>query len=169
MRLLELVNLPYEMKYKLLSYCLIHDTAEIHIGDMPHDVKSAYPKIKDMLEQFEDDFYAQSGLSHVANVIKDDYQKIKYNLFKLCDLMDVFMYAKEEIYLGNETIEMSTILSQSVTDCTTIVKALKFYNILPKNFNFIKFLDEIYEIKVIVDLKEDTYKYTTEDMEDVDE
>lgn len=166
MRLLELVNLPDDIKYKLLSYCLIHDTAEIHVGDMPHDVKAAYPKIKEILERLEEDFYIQSGLSGVADIIKDDYQKIKYNLFKLCDLMDVFMYAKEEIYLGNETLEMSNILSQAVEDCNTIVKALRFYNVIPKDFNFIKFLDEIYEIKVIVDLKEDAYKYTTDEMED---
>ena len=166
MRLLELVDLPHDIKYKLLSYCLIHDAAEIHVGDMPHDVKAAYPKIKEMLEQFEDDFYIQSGLSDVANVIRDDYQKIKYNLFKLCDLMDVFMYAKEEIYLGNQTLEMSNILSQAVEDCNTIVKALKFYKVIPEDFNFIKFLDEIYEIKVVVDLKEDSYKYTTDEMEE---
>ena len=166
MRLLELVDLPYDIKYKLLSYCLIHDAAEIHVGDMPHDVKAAYPKIKEMLEQFEDDFYIQSGLSDVANVIRDDYQKIKYNLFKLCDLMDVFMYAKEEIYLGNQTLEMSNILSQAVEDCNTIVKALRFYKVIPEDFNFIKFLDEIYEIKVVVDLKEDSYKYTTDEMEE---
>ena len=166
MRLLELVDLPHDIKYKLLSYCLIHDAAEIHVGDMPHDVKAAYPKIKEMLEQFEDDFYIQSGLSDVANVIKDDYQKIKYNLFKLCDLMDVFMYAKEEIYLGNQTLEMSNILSQAVEDCNTIVKALRFYKVIPEDFNFIKFLDEIYEIKVVVDLKEDSYKYTTDEMEE---
>ena len=166
MRLLELVDLPHDIKYKLLSYCLIHDAAEIHVGDMPHDVKAAYPKIKEMLEQFEDDFYIQSGLSDVANVIRDDYQKIKYNLFKLCDLMDVFMYAKEEIYLGNQTLEMSNILSQAVEDCNTIVKALRFYKVIPEDFNFIKFLDEIYEIKVVVDLKEDSYKYTTDEMEE---
>ena len=166
MRLLELVDLPHDIKYKLLSYCLIHDAAEIHVGDMPHDVKAAYPKIKEMLEQFEEDFYIQSGLSDVANVIRDDYQKIKYNLFKLCDLMDVFMYAKEEIYLGNQTLEMSNILSQAVEDCNTIVRALRFYKVIPNDFNFIKFLDEIYEIKVIVDLKEDSYKYTTDEMED---
>ena len=63
------------------------------------------------------------------------------------------MYAKEEIYLGNQTLEMSNILSQAVEDCNTIVKALKFYKVIPEDFNFIKFLDEIYEIKVVVDLK----------------
>ena len=166
MRLLELVDLPYETKYKLLSYSLIHDAAEIHVGDMPHDVKAAYPKIKEMLEQFEDDFYIQSGLSDISNIIKDDYQKIKYNLFKLCDLMDVFMYAKEELYLGNETLEMSHILSQSIEDCNTIVKALRFYNVIPKDFNFIKFLDEIYEVKIITKIKEDAYNYKTEEMEE---
>ena len=166
MRLLELVDLPYETKYKLLSYSLIHDAAEIHVGDMPHDVKAAYPKIKEMLEKFEDDFYIQSGLSDISNIIKDDYQKIKYNLFKLCDLMDVFMYAKEELYLGNETLEMSHILSQSIEDCNTIVKALRFYNVIPKDFNFIKFLDEIYEVKIITKIKEDAYNYKTEEMEE---
>ena len=166
LRLLEIVDLPHDIKYKLLSYCLIHDAAEIHIGDMPHDVKAANPELKDMLERFEDDFFIQSGLSGIASIIKDDYQKIKYNLFKLCDLMDVFMYAKEEIYLGNQTLEMSNILSQAVEDCNTIVRALKFYKVIPNNFNFIKFLDEIYEVKVIVDLKEDAYKYTTDEMED---
>lgn len=31
MRLLEYIDLPIEIKYKLISYCLIHDIAEIHI------------------------------------------------------------------------------------------------------------------------------------------
>ena len=61
---------------------------------------------------------------------------------------------------------MSNILSQAVEDCNTIVKALRFYKVIPEDFNFIKFLDEIYEIKVVVDLKEDSYKYTTDEMEE---
>lgn len=168
MRLLEIIDIPIDIKYKLLSYCLIHDISEIHIGDMPHDIKASKPEVKNMLEQFEEDFYAQAGLSDIYEVIKDDYQKIKYNLFKLCDLMDVFMYAKEELYLGNSTVEMSNILSQSIEDCCTIIKVLKFYKVIPDNFNFIKFLDEIYEVKVISKIDEEAYKYTTDEMEEGD-
>ena len=132
-------------------------------GDMPHDVKAANPEIKNMLEKFESDFYKQAGLSNISSIIDDDYQKIKYNLFKLCDLLDVFMYSKEELYLGNTTLEMSSILAQSVEDCTKIVKALKFYKVLPDNFNFIKFLDEIYEVKVVTP-KTQAYNYIPDEM-----
>lgn len=164
MRLLDFVDIPIDMKYKLLSYCLVHDISEVHIGDTPHDVKAANPELKDMLERFEDDFYAQAGLHGISDIIRDDYQKIKYNLFKLCDLLDVFMYAKEEMYLGNQSIEMANIMAQSVEDCNTIVKALKFYKVLPKDFNYIKFLDDIYVVKVITTLDDKCYKYTTEEM-----
>jgi group I intron endonuclease len=166
MRLLEIVDLPIEIKYKLLCYCLIHDISEIHTGDLPHDVKAANPELKEMVEKFEKDFYIQSGMYDIINSINDDYQKIKYNLFKLCDLMDVFMYAKEELFLGNNTLEMSNILTQSVEDCNTIVKALKFYKVLPSNFNFIKFLDDTYETKIINVIDDKSYKYTTNEMEE---
>lgn len=164
MRLLELIDLPIDIKYKLMSYCLVHDIAEVHVGDMPHDVKAAHPILKNLLEEFEEEFYIHAGLSGINNIIKDDYQKIKYNLFKLCDLLDVVSYSKEELYLGNLTLEMSNILAQAIEDCSTIVRALQFYKVLPKNFNFIKFLDDIYEVKVISIPDNRSYDYTTKEI-----
>ena len=166
MRLLEEVDLPIDTKYRLLSYCLVHDVSEIHTGDLPHDVKAAYPQLKDIVDECEKDFYIQTGMYNIIKTLDDDFQKIKYNLFKLCDLMDVYMYAKEELYLGNNSLEMSRILTQSIEDCQTIVRALKFYNVLSKDFNFIKFLDSIYEVKLVTVKDKRSYNYTTDEMED---
>lgn len=96
-------NVAYDIH--VLDAILHHDILESVTGDLIYTVKNMTEHTKDLWEELEDEVvgkhfqlenYTDSKLREVMN-------KRQYQLFKACDLLDLWIFLKNEITLGNKT------------------------------------------------------------------
>ncbi len=77
--------------YEGLQECLLHDVAELFIGDTPFQTKQAYPSVAKILREVEE---------HVR--IQMDLPEEKHHPYvKLCDMLELCMFAYYQMTLGN--------------------------------------------------------------------
>ena len=84
-----------ELTPRMLMAALDHDVAEYEIGDIPFNVKRAYPHVKEALVAAEQDFEQKFGLNHPLG-------EREKQLVKQADVLEMGFFGKRQYQLGNE-------------------------------------------------------------------
>ena len=84
----------YEVPRELMRAALFHDLAEISTGDTPATAKWKSPELKRQLEMMEASF-------EKSNRIEYNLTEQEQIVFKFADMMELCMFCKEEIKMGN--------------------------------------------------------------------
>ena len=82
-----------------LVLAILHDVPESFTSDIPHDVKTNYPKMANVLDDIEVDFFKKNWKPYLCDVL--DYRKVPYLIVKLADAYSVYQYCENERILGN--------------------------------------------------------------------
>lgn len=109
------LNLDLYLTNKCLIKAILHDTAEIEISDVPHNIKEKYPVLKEALSDAEKNWYKKHHPEYLQASIFDD---IINNIVELADVYSVRQYCLNEIALGNTT--MKSIVDSSNERIKTI-------------------------------------------------
>lgn len=104
-------NVSDEIRLKALTKAILHDTPEIELNDITHDVKERL-NLRPLLKQYEDDFYKkyyknQSELMCNELTIVDA-------IVKLADVYSVKQYCLSELELGNNNSDVLEIYQNSI-------------------------------------------------------
>jgi len=102
-----------EFGVKELDIIFKHDILESITSDLPWDIKNystetkeAWNIIEKAICDSDDQFEKYSDES-----IKNSLNKAQYELFKVCDYLDLWIFCKEEQTLGNTSESMQTVIS----------------------------------------------------------
>ena len=113
---------------------LYHDVVETISSDLPWPIKNFSDKTKEawgvieeevIKEHFQLERYSDENL-------KKGMTNLQYSLFKACDILDLYIFVKEEIQLGNNTL----FIKEVKKNCETILNSLEFQ--FPKIKKFIE-------------------------------
>ena len=112
---------------KALQMALIHDLGEIYVGDMTHDVKNKYPKLKEILFTAESSAIKEKFGEHYVELFKEfevEQKTPEALVVEMADVLSVIQYCHQELLLGNKGY-MQTVYDYSVKRLKTIEKKLK--------------------------------------------
>lgn len=98
----------------LIKAALHHDAAELATGDMPATTKWAYPKLKAVLDQIEQEVNERQGLQ-VTPVDEEHAALLKY-----ADMMDLCFKGVEEMASGNDIF--APILARGLHYCLGLIR-----------------------------------------------
>jgi 5'-deoxynucleotidase YfbR-like HD superfamily hydrolase len=90
---------------KLWVHMLYHDAMEIHTGDVPFYAKRKWPSLKKELD------HAEVQAADEFNVHLPILTQAEIDECKLCDLLEMWEWGKEEVLMGNRlahTIQADT-------------------------------------------------------------
>lgn len=111
LKIMAKLNLNVETERQVLVLAALHDTAERMTSDIPHDVKTRYPEMQNILDKIEDEYYRENWKAYVDDVCNpDDMASV---IVKLADAYSVYQYCVNENTLGNESNEIMTIKAES--------------------------------------------------------
>ena len=119
LKIMAKLQLDHETERQVLILAALHDTAEIKTSDIPHDVKSRYPDMQEILDRIEKEYYEE----HWQKYISDVYEVV-YNIIKLADAYSVYQYCLNENTLGNVSDEMTEIKSEALVRITNHIAAI---------------------------------------------
>jgi 5'-deoxynucleotidase YfbR-like HD superfamily hydrolase len=87
-----------ELPEHVSVYIIYHDVPELKVGDPPYPIKKDNPLLKKEMDRLEDVALAEMGITlpHLKH-----YEKLRV---KLCDAIDCWEYANEELAMGNTTM-----------------------------------------------------------------
>lgn len=117
-------DIAYDMQ--VFDFVLHHDIVEVVSSDLPYDVKNLTAATKKAWGSIEDEVVsAHHQLSRYSDdEIKSAMSQIQYALFKACDLLDLWLFLKEEEAMGNKT----KTIYQMIDKCETLLRG-KFISI----------------------------------------
>ena len=122
MKLREYYNFDLE---RALKMALIHDIPESRISDVPHNIKTANPKLSAALEEAENkvlnDMFYPEGVTLVADF--NGTVSPEGKVCALADVLSVVLYANDEIKCGNKVFNYIAI--KAIARCKEIVKSLE--------------------------------------------
>lgn len=81
---------------RITRYLLLHDLPEGYTGDIPANVKKE-TDLKRLMDKIEDDWTDKN----VPNYMKQDLSSQEYAVAKLADVLELCMFCKDEIQMGN--------------------------------------------------------------------
>ena len=120
----KLEDVAYDMQ--ILDRVMHHDILESVTGDLPHDVKHFNVKTEcawDTIEHEVASVSMHTEMSLYTDIeIRAMMSERQYKLFKACDLLDLWIFLKEEQGLGNT----HRILHKIVLKCEELIKG-KFH------------------------------------------
>ena len=108
LKILAKLHLDHETERKVLILAALHDTAESRTSDIPHDVKSNYPEMKEILDNIEKDYYADFWDEYYKDIYEPN--DLCYNILKLADSYSVYQYCLNEKALGNTSEVINEIM-----------------------------------------------------------
>ena len=82
---------------QLLAAAAYHDLAESITGDVPATAKWAYPELTSAIKLAEDEFDAHHGL--IVDLTDEEAELLKW-----ADMLELIMFARSEMDLGNKTM-----------------------------------------------------------------
>ena len=110
---------------RALKTALIHDIPESRISDVPHNIKTANPKLSAALEEAENkvlnDMFYPEGVTLVADF--NGTVSPEGKVCALADVLSVVLYANDEIKCGNKVFNYIAI--KAIARCKEIVKSLE--------------------------------------------
>lgn len=133
-------EVPYDAI--ILDRVLHHDLLEVATGDLPYDVKNLNGGVKNNWNEIEGELIRTPEYSYMLKYhdsqLKGVMNDMQWNLFKACDLLDLWIFIKEEIGLGNSHKGLALITKT----CEKIIDKMDF----PHIHRYMKKYDE-YENK----------------------
>lgn len=122
LKIMAKLQLDHETERQVLILAALHDTAEIKTSDIPHDVKSRYPDMQEILDRIEKEYYEEHWQKYISDVYK--HSEMVYNIIKLADAYSVYQYCLNENTLGNVSDEMTEIKSEALVRITNHIAAI---------------------------------------------
>ncbi len=84
----------------LIQAALMHDVAEGVVGDVPWPAKKRWPMLNEQLKAAEKEVLIGLGVSRYENNLRPS----DMNWLKICDMLDLVLFCREQINTGNESI-----------------------------------------------------------------
>lgn len=122
LKIMAKLQLDHETERQVLILAALHDTAEIKTSDIPHDVKSRYPDMQEILDRIEKEYYEEHWQKYISDVYKPS--EMVYNIIKLADAYSVYQYCLNENTLGNVSYEMTEIKSEALVRITNHIATI---------------------------------------------
>lgn len=94
---------------------LKHDITETISLDLPYPVKNLNIETKESWAIIENEsvkWFAPELLPYTDENLKKKFSDNQYNIFKLCDLLELWIFCKEEQRFGNKTTEIQKIIDK---------------------------------------------------------
>lgn len=105
----ELEGIEYDLK--ALSLILRHDVAEILTSDCPFPVKNFNNITKNCWKTIENEICKDTFYEDYSDeVIKNSLTEEQHKMFKVCDLLELWIFCKEEQELGNKTGKIQNVV-----------------------------------------------------------
>lgn len=125
-------NVPYTMAE--FDLVLNHDLVESITGDLSYEVKNSSEATKQHWEEIEEEVITpHPKLSrYLDSYIKGHLTERQYLLLKTCDTLDLWIFLKEEVAMGNNTVRVHKI----ITTCEELFQ--KYASSFPAVNKFIK-------------------------------
>lgn len=86
---------------RLLVAAITHDMPEATIGDIPTTVKWSNPAFANYLDKMETEWFEKHDIANPEYILADD----ELALLKICDLLELYIFAWEEMNRGNKEFE----------------------------------------------------------------
>lgn len=102
-------DIPYDMQvFKLVLH---HDIIETITGDLPYPVKNLNRMTEDAWDLIEKEVAISNPRFNAYTDIRieNEMSPLQYKLFKACDMLELWIFVKEEQALGNGSIEMEKV------------------------------------------------------------
>lgn len=89
-----------ELPERIAVYLVYHDVPELKVGDPPYPIKKDNPTLKMEMDRLEQEALDSFGIVLPPLSV---YEKLRV---KVCDGLDCWEYAREEIAMGNTTFHV---------------------------------------------------------------
>ena len=119
-------NIPKEIIYKACAMAITHDCPELFSADIPHDCKSKYPQLRQLLSEIENEFIYEE-MPELKELF-DEYNEgetLAAILVELSDAVSVLQYVNREISHGNKDDDMQIIKNEITVRTTNLFKKLE--------------------------------------------
>ena len=125
-----LEDVPYDMN--VFDLVLHHDVVEVISADLPWPIKNFNDKTKEAWNIIEEEVIKKHFQleKYSDENLKKGMTTLQYSLFKACDILDLYIFVKEEISLGNKAV----FIKEVEKNCQEILGSLEF----PKIKKFIQ-------------------------------
>jgi len=103
-------NISYDIN--VFEKVLMHDFLESVTGDLNHCVKSYNDKTREAWHIIEKEICnGDSTLSGYSDeALKESMTHMQFLLFKMCDILDLWIFCKNEEALGNNTCKLKAVI-----------------------------------------------------------
>lgn len=127
-----LEDVPYDIN--VWDIVLNHDILETISTDLPWPIKNFSDKTKDAWSVIENELINKHFqlLKYSDENIKKSLNARQFALFKMCDILDLWLFVKEEISIGNNSKQIKEVEE----NCYKIFDSIEF-----KFHNIIKFIE----------------------------
>lgn len=101
-----------------LKYVLLHDYMEVFTADLPYHVKNLNEKTKGIWASLEKEVYIERASKKSDLVLTDEMLEYdllttpQFQLFKACDLLELWLFLTEEYEMGNQSVEILRIMEK---------------------------------------------------------
>lgn len=123
-----------EVSYKELKTILYHDILETETGDLIYPVKNLNRLTRDCWNAIEESVLAENPQlrpysdESLSNILSPE----KLHIFKCCDLLELWVFCREEEVYGNGSIEIKNVLKtcqEILSSCgvPSIIEFIKNY------------------------------------------
>lgn len=129
-------DVPYDIN--VWDIVLKHDMGEVATScDLPWTIKNFNQKTKEAWSVIENEMLKHHYFleKYSDENIKNSLTELQFALFKACDTLDLFIFCKNEISLGNKSVDML----KAIENCLLIFDSLKFQ--FPSINNFVNSYD----------------------------
>jgi 5'-deoxynucleotidase YfbR-like HD superfamily hydrolase len=89
-----------ELPEYITVYLLYHDVPELKVGDPPYPIKKDNPVLKKEMDRLEEEALQSFGIE-LPQLTENEKLRVK-----ICDALDCWEYAREEIAMGNSTFHV---------------------------------------------------------------
>lgn len=115
MRFAKLENVEYDVE--VLDFILHHDVLEAITGDLGHDVKKMNFLTEDCWNAIENTVVERYPQFEKYTDVRADLLLTvdQHQLFKVCDLLDLWIFLNEEKALGNTSMHISDMIDTCIS------------------------------------------------------
>jgi len=112
MKFAELEQISYGIT--VLEIVLKHDICESQTQDLSYEVKNYNEKTKVLWEGIEEEICGNDTIlmNYTDVAIKSTLNEQQFTLFKVCDLLDLWIFLKQEQRIGNKQKEIQVIVER---------------------------------------------------------
>jgi len=121
-RFASLEDISYDMN--VLDIVMHHDMLEVISTDLPHPIKNISPEAKKNWIAIEKEIVKKNFQfeKYTDDSINTNLTARQFALFKACDVLDLWIFCKEEQEFGNSSKEIQEV----ILTCESIINSLDF-------------------------------------------